>query len=864
MSDRLNRVSSSVVKSARLASGISAIVLAAFLLMSGAFPRQGSASKSSIKAVGSSSSVAHKHSHRGVRSDISDPTEILVESARQQQEVLNALGDAPKQVKRKKNRSGVSIMAVVTHTVTTTTDVGPGSLRQAMINSNTDGMPSQIVFQIPIASLVGGVATIQPLSLLPPQTAGDAVIDGTTQTTSIGDTNPSGPEIVINGGLAPMNTRGLVLQSGNNTVKGLCINGFAGPGGTAVQLLGLTADHNTIVACYIGTDAIGATAVANGGPGIQIIGGSDSNQIGGTNAADRNILSGNRGGIQNGGVFLPTASSAGSNVIQGNYIGVDRTGTIAIPNLADGIGISGTTDNIIGGTAPGAGNVCSGNTANGVRLSGQIFDTTPSMPPDPDDMTGPYQVNFASGNMIQGNKCGTDASGTAAIANGIDGIRINNASNQNLVGGTAPGAANICSGNDAHGVHFDSVRPFFLPYTPVSQNTVHGNLIGTDASGTAGIGNGLPGVILFFGAIDNVIGGTNPGEGNIIAFNTGSTLPDGQGGFVNIPGAGVSVSYDPTFADPVLANDPTVNNRISGNSIHDNVAAFGIDGLGIDLNASGNEDDATDGITTNDAGDADDGGNRLQNFPVLTSVVSSGATTTITGTLNSAPGTTFSVEFFSNISCDPSGNGEGETYLGSTTVATDAGGNANFTATLPANIGCKSVTATATDPSGNTSEFSVCLTPGLTVSCSVGATQLWPPNHNLINVDLSATAVDNCSSSNPTLSVAVYSDEDDEAPTGDGNHSPDAKEIAPGTLRLRAERDGNLDGRVYLIIVTATNSSGNMIKCSQTVTVPKSQSSANKQSVAAQAAAAVAYYQASGAPPPGFVLVGDGPIVGKQ
>ena len=127
---------------------------------------------------------------------------------------------------------------------------------------------------------------------------------------------------------------------------------------------------------------------------------------------------------------------------------------------------------------------------------------------------------------------------------------------------------------------------------------------------------------------------------------------------------------------------------------------------------------------------------------------------------------------------------------------------------------------------------------------------------------LSATASDNCP--NPSLSVAVYSDEDDEAPTGDGNHSPDAKNIATGTLRLRAERDGNLDGRVYLIIVTATDSSGNMSKCCQTVTVPKSQSNANKQSVAAQAAAAMAYCQTNGGPPPGFVLVGDGPIVGPK
>lgn len=110
----------------------------------------------------------------------------------------------------------------------------------------------------------------------------------------------------------------------------------------------------------------------------------------------------------------------------------------------------------------------------------------------------------------------------------------------------------------------------------------------------------------------------------------------------------------------------------------------------------------------------------------------------------------------------------------------------------------------------------------------------------------------------------MFSDEDDEAPTGDGNFSPDAKNIAPGTLRLRSERNGGGDGRVYLIITTVTDSSGNVVHCCQTVTVPKSQSNASRQSVAAQAAAASAFCEQNGTAPPGYFVVGDGPIVGPK
>jgi hypothetical protein len=138
-------------------------------------------------------------------------------------------------------------------------------------------------------------------------------------------------------------------------------------------------------------------------------------------------------------------------------------------------------------------------------------------------------------------------------------------------------------------------------------------------------------------------------------------------------------------------------------------------------------------------------------------------------------------------------------------------------------------------------------------------------NSNLFNVGLAASATDN--SGDPvTITVAVFGDEDDQTATIPGViHSPDAKEIDVETLRLRGERVEANDGRVYLITVTATDSSGNVSHSYQTVVVPKNNKQANIDSVNTQAANAVTYAQThGGAPPAGYFVIGDGPIIGPK
>ena len=138
----------------------------------------------------------------------------------------------------------------------------------------------------------------------------------------------------------------------------------------------------------------------------------------------------------------------------------------------------------------------------------------------------------------------------------------------------------------------------------------------------------------------------------------------------------------------------STKNAIEGNSIFGNTGLNTIAGLGIDLFG--------DGLTPNDAGDADTGPNDLQNFPVLTSANFNAGTAAVSGTLNSAVSTQYRIEFFSNTSCDPTGYGEGQTFLSAMSVTTNGSGNATINTNLAGVQLGQYITATATDPTGNT------------------------------------------------------------------------------------------------------------------------------------------------------------------
>jgi hypothetical protein len=511
--------------------------------------------------------------------------------------------------------------------VTNTNDSGPGSLRQAILDANASSGSDTIAFNIPGV----GPHTLQPSSALPHITD-PVLIDGYTQPGARPNTNPPGQGInaVLSIELDGDNLRGstgngLHIRAGASTVRGLVINRFPGLGVVLSSPGG-----NRIEGNFIGTDVAGTTPLGNlsGSAGIGTFGGSDGNLIGGTTPAARNLISADRGG---NGVQIGSSS----NVVQGNFIGTDVTGTLDLGNRLSGVEIRGS-DNTIGGTVAGARNVISGNGREGVRISS------------------------GGGNVVRGNFIGTDVTGTLELGNDIHGVRVSGSGN--TIGGTLAGAGNVISGNGEFGIFLFGLS---------GNNVVQGNLIGTDVTGLVALGNSRSGVDISQGE-NNTIGGTEPGAGNVIAFN-----------------GGVGV---------IIGNFRTDNNATLGNSISSN------GGLGIDLWHNF-------GVTPNDPGDTDSGGgNSLQNFPELTSAATGTDGIAIKGALNSTPEDTFELEFFSNTQCDPSGHGEGEVFLGWTTVTTDANGDAGFTVNLSEAVPVgQSITATATDPDNNTSEFSQCI-----------------------------------------------------------------------------------------------------------------------------------------------------------
>ena len=270
-------------------------------------------------------------------------------------------------------------------------------------------------------------------------------------------------------------------------------------------------------------------------------------------------------------------------------------------------------------------------------------------------------IEQTSGNIIQGNYIGVDVTGKAKLGNDGYGIYMINA-DDNVIGGVNAGERNIISDNNYDGVTLEKSN----------RNLIQGNYIGVDVSGASNFGNANYGVSIV-SSYSNTVGGSVAGAGNTIAFN------DDTG--VDVRGTAAS-------------------NRIWRNRIFNN------GGLEINLVKAA---EAANTVTPNDVGDPDDGPNLLQNFPELTAATAypSEGRVVIAGKLNSLANTTFHIEFFNNTFVDPSGHGPGLYFLGSADVTTDGAGNSDFTVDLSAFVlPASNVTATATDPDGNTSEFS--------------------------------------------------------------------------------------------------------------------------------------------------------------
>ena len=736
--------------------------------------------------------------------------------------------------------------------INTLDDTNPGSLRYAIEQVNADttdtaAAPDTIAFAIPGA----GVHTIAPATDLPAVTS-PVIIDGYTQPGASANTLANGDNAVPLIELNALGY-GLNIIAGNSTVRGLVIDLSYSVPNSACLRLGENGG-NTISGNFIGTDATGTTALTSyyntdgisvdgspdniiGGttPGSRnviygngtavairnsgavgnvvqgnlintdvtgtediapntnvtpvvingvLIDGASSNTIGGTAAGSRNIISGNTDGV-----FI-THSGTSGNLVQGNFIGTDVTGTKVLGMLGNCVSIDGAPNNTIGGTTGGAGNVLAGvsvgiridnSGATGNLIEGNFMgtDVTGTKALDGGNVTidgathntiggatagarnlisgSFYSIileSGASGNLIEGDFMGTDVTGTQALPGG--GVDIDRSAN-NTIGGAAAGARNLISGG-ASGIQIGG--------SGATGNLVQGNFIGTDVTGTKVLGG--DGVTIGGeGASGNTIGGTAAGAGNVIGgMGTGILLrSDGadtviQGNFIGTDVTGTknlgctddgifSLSSGDTIGGTVIGAGNTIafnsgsgvdygggndtaliGNTIAHNGSDSNGGSGGVlivQGTGHSILSNSIFDNGRRGIANtqnsfeNYPGGSTTGPNDLENFPVLTSITPSEAGTTIQGRFNSRPNGTYRIEFFSNDALDASDVAEGQTYLGFTNVTTDAAGNTTFSFSTAATA-VQFVTMTATSMtsdqgSNNTSLFSPFTT--MVVSSSV-------------------------------------------------------------------------------------------------------------------------------------------------
>ena len=644
--------------------------------------------------------------------------------------------------------------------ITTAASDGPGSLRQAIFDNNTAG-GGFIRFAIPGSGLTRTIAptTQLPVSAKPlfldgwsqggPTYTGPPLIElsGSNLGPQVIGFDHWGPDSIIRGmafnsfrGGSVDSGFGLLLRSRTgirnwvygcyfgvaldgvtprlNDQVGLAIyvhananfigtngdgvndaaerNVIAGPSATGVKSgIYIGSNSNVIAGNIIGATADGMSRLGSATYGVWIDAGAANNRIG-TYLGDAQPLAGRNiiVGCTGAGVRITSGNGAGNSVV-GNFIGVNATGNTAIPN-ALGVQVLDSITTVIGGDAPALSNVISGNTSHGILISGAqstgcvvlgnlvglnsagtgplanagsglVLNNGASFTRVgtfgsgfPSDV---FRRNVFSGNLgygvlvqdtadsntsLMGNYVGTNAAGAASIPNALGGIRVLDSSGVTIGG---PGLQrNVISGNS-----LGSAPGLELTGPGTTGTVVKNNLIGVAAGGINALGNAGPGVRISNGASGSSIGGTAAGDGNVIANN----------------GAGV-----------VVQDNSSLSNAILGNSIVTN------SGLGIDL--------GNDGVTPNGPANViRTGPNRLVNAPFIHSVSSFGEITT---SLVALANSQYRIEFFSSPAADPSGSGEGRTFLGSVNVFTDSAG---FTGQFPFSVtpssGERVYTATATE-----------------------------------------------------------------------------------------------------------------------------------------------------------------------
>jgi len=486
------------------------------------------------------------------------------------------------------------------------------------------------------------------------------------------------------------NSHGVTLVDGatNNVIGGTLpgsSNTISGNLNQGVVIQGAGTSNNRVEKNRIGTNPAGNLERGNGANGVRIFDGASNNTIGGSTNATRNLISGNA----NGGVSLAGSGTSNNTVIR-NYIGTDVAGTAAIPNEFGAFIEFNASENTF------ANNVVSGNIFGGFLLGGAVHD-----------------------NILRGNIIGLNAAGDAVIpaaSASANGIFIGQFCTNNVIGGSTAADRNIISGFGGDGIEMEG-----------NTNRLQGNYIGTDVTGAIDLGNGDDGIRIRSSL--NQIGGTAPGERNVVSGNNGSGIQmDATGQFSSAFGNVVEGNHIGVAADGISPLGNTLsgvhlssnsfNNRIGGtltasrNIIAHNGAdgvlvtdGFGNSILGNLIFANGEQgiDLGGDGITANDEDDGDTGPNNLQNFALVQFFSAEGDSTLVVATLNSSSSHSFRVEFFAGAA-----DGDANFFLGYAIATTNNNGDVviNFVSNVVVTDDMFVMTTVTDLTTGDTSELS--------------------------------------------------------------------------------------------------------------------------------------------------------------
>jgi len=477
-------------------------------------------------------------------------------------------------------------------------------------------------------------------------------------------------------------------------------------------------EGNTVQGNFIGTDFTGMLDKGNSGYGIMVYHASNNRIL-------DNLVSANNHGI---GIYEEDENDENfsgpeydlvseHNFVQGNRVGIKADGEL-LGNAGLGVFLARCKSNTIGGTLPEEGNIISGNN-KGVALNEGADDNLIRGNEISYNISAGINLWRVKGNRVEGNLIAEN-----------ENLPIYLNGNDNVIGGSEDEKRNIIYG---------PTGGIIIPIVSTG-NRIENNYLGTDESGLNAMNSGEePHDGIWLGGSDNIIlnnlisgykgegidiatapdsdsiASNNLIEGNRIGLNAHETgyIPNRNGVYLFHAENNIiirnKIAGNSANGILVLDNDPplTFNNLISENSIYDNA------GLGIELSTEGTQEGGTDGVTPNDedVNDADQGPNGIQNYPVLNSVGFSPGYVTVSGYLKSTLGTPYNLEFFANMTADHFNYGEGETYIGSLAVQTDNdSGYVFFEEVLPVlGFPGQFITATATDPSGNTSEFSAAI-----------------------------------------------------------------------------------------------------------------------------------------------------------